>query len=363
MFVEPIVECAYGWGQVLRLYPERMEVQGKSYSLSELSNFKPTYRRILGMPSMRLELQFGDKTVIARGIADIALGLKLIGYLHAWSQTAITCTLDEIPAIQKPPAQQLLTERTPRPLVLSPSTAATPQGHFWEYNAHEKPTVSTPSYHGAVDTLQVSRGIVQGENAPASTTLDAVPSWPWTDERHLQHKQRLKLLQAEREIRFYGFAIEALALRLRNEPLPQLSVPVQMIAGECAHYRTEARVNDEPPREGKRVRTRDHGTLILTNLRLIYLGKKRHIILGYEHILQTAQVPGAVVISSEYWERQQFFIMRRPLECAMYLEHILQCFQRTFFPAYLHISGTQQLSWDQKPLEVEPQPQSTRIFH
>ncbi|GLV58749.1 hypothetical protein KDH_55790 [Dictyobacter sp. S3.2.2.5] len=333
MFGEPIVECVYGWGQVLQLYPDHLDIQGTSYSLYDLINFKPVYRRIMGVPSMRLELQFISDSVVIRGIADISLALKVIAYLHTWSAAHLRYSVEEVhvtPELPAPASTAIVS--APQPLVLSEGE----REHFWEYDAHDHPTIAVGPLDAVVDgeaeTITSSSGTT---SSMVPITLDAVTSWPWTDERHRQYLQHQQRLQREREVRFYGFDVEALARSLQSNPLPQVSVPVLLLDGECAHYCVEARLCDDPPGEGKRARAKvkDQGRLILTNLRLIYLGQQRHITLGYEHMLQYSHVPGAVMISTTYWRRQQFFVMRRPLECVMYLDHIWQHFQDKILPA------------------------------
>ncbi|GHO87890.1 hypothetical protein [Dictyobacter formicarum] len=344
MFGEPIVECVYGWGQILQLYPDHVDIQGTSYSLHDLINFKPVYRRIMGVPSMRLELQFISGIVVIRGIADISLALKVIAYLHTWSGVHLRYSVEEVHVTPELPARATAVARTPQPLVLSEGE----QERFWEYDAHDQPTVAAGPFDAVVDG-EAETIASSGMTSPmVPLTLDAVTSWPWTDERHREHLQRRQRLQREREVRFYGFDVEALAKSLQTEPLPQIAVPAVLLDGECAHYCTEARLCDDPPGDGKRARAKvkDQGRLILTNLRLIYLGQQRHITLGYEHMLQYSHVPGAVMVSTTYWRRQQFFVMRRPLECAMYLEHIWRHFQDKILPAasqYLLPASTQSL--------------------
>lgn len=333
---EPIVECVYGWGHVLRLYPDHLEIQGKLYSLSDLRNFEPSYRHILGVSSMRLELQFVAAIIVVRGIADIGLALKLIAYLNTWNDATIALTRKELYE-----ASQLSfpTMQAPQQLILS----ASKQTSFWEYDAHEQSTelVDVPVSSAAMDTEQeLSRPLSFSPMEPLKEPLEepSEPSLPaWTAERYRQHDQRLRRLQVEREIRFYGFDAAALAKRLRDEPLAPISVPVPLHEGEIAYYRTEARLFDEFSSTEKRAKAKakDQGALILTNQRMLYLGQKRHIMLGYERVLLVEHVKGALVLSTEYWTRKQFFGMQYPLECAMYLEHALHNFQPTFPSAYV----------------------------
>src|SRR5205085_10098088 len=79
----PIVECAFGWGKVFRLYQHDLDVNGTRYALTDLTHVYPSYQRVLGISSIRLELHFGKKKVTIRGIAAIADAQKAIAYLKA----------------------------------------------------------------------------------------------------------------------------------------------------------------------------------------------------------------------------------------------------------------------------------------
>ena len=354
MFGEPIVECVYGWGHILRLYPDHVDIEDVSYSLRDLINFKPMYRCIMGVASMRLDLQFSSGVVVIRGIADISLALKVMAYLNTWSAVTVAFSVEELPSVpelflparieQTPRSlgipQQFETDQLRETVTGSQMTALTAlnsmplvlsdrsQERFWEYDANEQATTVVGPFDAVVDSKQDS-----GQNTGVTTpqlavTLEAVTSWPWTDERHLQHEQRLKRLQTEREMRFYGFDRETLIQRLRDEPLPHVRVPARLLPDEMAHYCTSARLCDEPLTGGRRAKrkVKDQGTLILTNRRLLYLGRKRQIVLEYERVLQASHVPDAVLLSADCWNKPQFFSMRHSLECAMYLERILQNF-------------------------------------
>ena len=181
---------------------------------------------------------------------------------------------------------------------------------------------------GSVHTADALNGL----SLSLPSILEPQTILPWTEDNYHQHDQRLKRLQVEREIRFYGFDAAALAKRLRDEPLEHIEVSIALPDGEFAHYRTEVQLFDAE--KYAKSKAKDQGMLILTNRRMIYLGQKRNIVLGYERILLIEHVKGALVLSTEYWARKQSFSMQHPLECAMYLERILQCFQQTFSSTY-----------------------------
>ena len=73
---------------------------------------------------------------------------------------------------------------------------------------------------------------------------------------------------------------------------------------------------------------RDHGLLILTDRRLIYLGRRCQILLGYDHLLQVSRQRNGVAFLADHWRRRELFTMRRPLECVLCLEKLLWRFQQ-----------------------------------
>lgn len=322
---EPIAECMYGWGHVLRLYQSHLEIQGKLYALSDLLNFKPSYHHVLGISSMRLELQFVSGTIVVRGVADIGSALNLIFYLNTWNDATVALMPKGLSEASQEPFSD---DQISQPLVLTDA----PRERFWEYDAHDHPTTLvdlSESLDATDPALRLS--------LPLSLPPPAQPPFAvsWTDELYAEHDQCLQRLQVEREIRFYGFDVAALAKRLRDESLVPIMISLPLHEGEVAYYRTEVRLFDEFSGTEKRTKAKDQGTLLLTNQRMIYLGQKRRIMLGYAHLLQIEHVKGALVLSTEYWPKKQFFGMQQPLECAMYLEHALHCFQQSNSSAYV----------------------------
>lgn len=338
MSYEPILECTFGWGQLLRLYPDYLDIQGVSYALADLIQFKPVYRRLIGMASMRLELQFKSAQVVVRGIADMDAALKLLVYLNSYC-----------PVREDEPGGRALSPL--RPVTVNAPALVLPdatQGRFWEYcpSSNEQPTLYAGPFDAVVDDSRNDESSAAGERFNSSVSLpamiDAVPGWPWTDERHAQHIERLQSLQAAREVHLHGFDVEELARRLKELPLPVVMVPIHLPPGEVAHYATSSMLSDisssrTSTSRQDRFKARDRGMFILTNKRVIYLGRKHQMVVGYEHLVQASYIPGAIVLFAAYWPDRKFFAMKRPLECSMYFEHILQKFQQSF------LSGTSQV--------------------
>jgi hypothetical protein len=217
----PLAECAFGWGQVLRLYSDYLDINGTPYALRALTRIRPTFRMVMGIPSARLELWFGRKKVILRGIAAIEDARAVLEYLSSWCQRE---------------------------------------------SIFEQPTAS-------VFAVQKKRG----------------------NERF-------------------------------GESLPTVPVPVRLLAGEEAYYSVVATLCGEPIGEASRVTypARDQGTLILTNRRMIYIGRKSQVVVDYAHLLHVSLLRGAIAVETDYRDRREIFEIRKPEECAQYLETILE---------------------------------------
>jgi hypothetical protein len=218
---QPLAECAFGWGQVFRLYSDYMDINGTPYALRALTRIRPTFRTVMGIPSARLELWFGRKKVILRGIAAVEDARAVLEYLSSWCQ---------------------------------------------QESILEQPTASVIAV------------------------------------RKKRRNQRLR------------------------ESLPSIPVPVRLLAGEVAYYSAVATLCGEPIGEGSRITypVRDQGTLILTNRRMIYIGRKSQVVIDYAHLLHASRLRGAIAVESDYRDRREIFEIRKPEECAQYLETILE---------------------------------------
>ena len=260
MLRKPIIECVYGWGQLVQLYDDHLDVDGRIYALSELVSVYPIYHHIMGISSIRLVLHFKQKKVLLRGIAAIATAQKIIAYLKERIQV-------------------------------------------------------TGEYH-----LQAY--------ARSTTTQTRVPRWQLM--RREQRARKQKQAQVDRVKREYGFDVEQLARRLQYGPLPQIYVPTRLLTGEHAHYCTDATLREEPlpgsVQPGYQIK--DQGMLILTSRRMLYIGRKRQLVLSYNHLLHISHLQGAIAVASETWSRREIFEMRLPLECTMYLDAILLRFRQ-----------------------------------
>lgn len=218
----PLAECAFGWGRVFRLYSDYLEVNGIPYALSALTRVSPTFRTALGISSARLELWFGKKKVLLRGIASLEDARAVLEYLSSW------CRQDF--------------------------------------------SLEQPMWPG-----------VWGKRGSRSTAS-----------------------------------------------LPTVPVPVRLLPGEQAHYSVVATLCGEPIGEASRVTypARDQGTFILTNRRMIYIGRKSQVVIDYAHLLRLSRLHGAIAVQTDYRSRRDIFELRKPEECAHYLETILERYEQ-----------------------------------
>src|SRR5690242_7752853 len=106
---EPLLECKYGWGQHLRLYPEYLDLDGSLYPLNDLLCVSPVYQQFLGIASARLEIAFQRKTLVVRGIAEVDVARKIVEYLmqhltYLLLKDESDGVSSEMIAVQHPPA-------------------------------------------------------------------------------------------------------------------------------------------------------------------------------------------------------------------------------------------------------------------
>jgi hypothetical protein len=337
---EPLVECVYGWGRELRLYPDYLDLDGMLYALSELVHVHATYHRIIGIPSVRLELRFKRVKRVIRGIAAVEDAYRMVVYLNSHyvqdEQSSLQGTKNVLPAVtssKKTDAVQNAHENGHN-YNEQPSTN---EGVFWQKTG-ELPLGIVPA--AALMTMS-STQLVLGEPeyayagydrnlreaAQAPTTPIEMPYKQRAREEQRAHRKSRQ--QAERSIREHGFDVEKLARMLQNGMLPAVSAPIRLQPGEYAHYSIDATRCREPLRTAKRYTyiARDHGVLILTSERMIYIGRRSQIVLSYARLLHVSRLRGAIAFMADHWSRREIFELQRPLECTMYLEYILQRFQ------------------------------------
>lgn len=85
---QALLDCTFGWGKTCRLYHDSIEIAGKSYNLAELTSIHPTYRTLFGITLARLELRFGLRRLMLRGISDLEAARQMVAYLLPYVEQA-----------------------------------------------------------------------------------------------------------------------------------------------------------------------------------------------------------------------------------------------------------------------------------
>ncbi len=308
MLFDPIIECVYGWGQVMRLYDDHLDIGGASYALADLIEVHPTYYHIMGVSSARLDLCFKQKKVIVRGIAATETAQRTASYLSNFCR--LQTPEAEIPVVHKARVEQ-------------------PQW-FIDATKEKGQTDKVPQVKkvqqasGITEAIEYRRvAAEQRHEEQKKAPWFKMPRWQLIGQE--QRQRRTKRIQAERARREHGFDVEQLALRLQTPALPQVYVPTRLLSDECAHYYTHATLCEEPfPGARQTVyRAKDQGMLILTNRRMIYIGRRRQLVLDYSRFLHASRLRGAIAVMGESWAQRELFEIRFPLECTMYLDAIL----------------------------------------
>jgi hypothetical protein len=282
---ELLVKCRYGWRQVVQLYRDYLEINTTRYNLADLIYVLPTCRRVLGKSSLRLELCFKGQVVVLRGISNLDAAQEMIHYLQS------RCSSFSVRELQAQDALQV--DAMPDP----PITQGGDVIARWDTSVMR--VVQMPTTPLAVPVQQVltafkqSQGYVEQKGSAADVGEDQLPSGA------------------------------------QEEHLPRTRVPLRLLEGENAHYCTSATWCDEPlnDRAVYHQRVKDQGTLILTNLRIIYLGRKSQAVWGYAHLVQVTRRQEALVLLTKQAAGQEIFMVSS-LEGAEYLFQVLQRLKR-----------------------------------
>jgi hypothetical protein len=288
----PIATCTYGWGRVFRLYNDYLEANGARHALNGLTHVRQLYHNVMGIPSARLELSFGERKLVLAGIPEIEDAQKTVAHLTTWLNASHTTPREEL-------AQAVTQE------------VEIPEGKRM-----------------LRDQCEHTRSRVRIERFRQRLLQ-------WHSEDSMRENQSRRQVRSE-------------------AGLPEVAVPVRMLPGEQAHYITDAALCGErnetlPGRlhstwqgasleyfgklssslygRGRLYPVLDQGMLILTSRRVIYIGRKCQVMLDYINLLHISRLRGAIALQADYWQKRRIFEMRRPLECAMYLEFILQRLQ------------------------------------
>lgn len=287
---QPLVVCAFGWGKEFRLYKETLYVGNKAYRLARLCAVQLKTQRTLGVASACLELRFGREKVVLPGIAAVEDARKAAEYLVSWCGEG-----GEARCLTRDTTMGLKQLQTPQ----SPQTPQPPPQVLLTHKLHEQ----------------------------ATRPVDTPPVYPHEEVPHAGMKRGWR----------YELKTEHLA---QAEVLPVVSVPVRLGDGECAYYSSRATRCGELIRETLRSTfpAQDHGLLILTDRRLLFIGRKSQLVLDYVHLQHISRLEGALAFEADHWQKRAIFTMPQPNLCAARLEAIMQA-QTT-----AHLPGTGPIS-------------------
>ena len=155
---------------------------------------------------------------------------------------------------------------------------------------------------------QVDSTFHERETRPVETPLPAL-----REEPHTQIQNRWRLPETSKQY-------------AQVDTMPIVVVPVRLARGEGAHYSTQATLCGEHIQETSRYTypAQDHGLLILTGRRIIYIGRKSQIVLDYARLLHVSRLRGAIAFEAEHWQKRVIFAVPRPEECATCVETMLR---------------------------------------
>ena len=308
---KPLVTCDYGWGRSLKLYEDFLDVDGTLYALNELMQMHALYRRVMNISSLRLELRFGVKHLVLRGIAANESAEQVVTHLKNYCPGATITASSSIKGRVK--------------LVSNKRN----ETHAADVQSEQEPLVE-----------------ISSEKTPET------PRWLLDLAQDMQRMQARKIHRANSlpgNTDLEDAEQEQLALHLQADTLPSLTIPIplRLAPGEQARYSIEATLCAELLSNGSSdspiysYPAKDQGTLILTNRRLVYMGRRGQRVLGYARILRVSRLRGAVALLTDMSERasmrgqmgvinyaptREIFQVSRPLECALYLDHLLRQF-------------------------------------
>ncbi|HEY4384304.1 MAG TPA: hypothetical protein VGN34_07520, partial [Ktedonobacteraceae bacterium] len=260
MLPEPLVVCTYGWGRLLRLYHDQIDIDGNFYALTTITYVQPYYRHILGISSVRLEIHFQEGIQILRGMPLLPDTQVLVEYLTRWAVANA--------------------QRNEKLRLMSKSGTL-------------RETPLPGQEHSTIPAFAIQQ-ITTFKDQPQANGLSGLEIPRWMLLRKEQRERRLKRLQIERSLREHGFDVASLARRLQEDPLPLVPVPIRLLPGEHAHYCTESTLCEEPlaGTMHHRYPARDQGTLLFTNKRIIYLGRKSQLVISYARLMHVSTLQG-----------------------------------------------------------------------
>jgi hypothetical protein len=338
---EAVLSCTFGWGKICRLYDDSIEIGDKTYNLKDLTFIQPSYRTIFGISSARLVLSFGLDRLVLRGIADLNTAHLMVSHLQPYCSTA--------------PHAAHKRSRTK-----GARSLARAQAKAWERTNKLPAILDIPEFDASPDTPQRARmttGELVFDEAPPTgelISLDAVPKAPVEDTSLTPGETLEAFAQLANNLSTYASPLPTALWQPPHTPrfqpplhsvhlippdqkfdsnsipvpvvkssvLPIIHVPVRLQHGECAHYSIGATLCSDRISNATRATypLLDQGLLVLTNRRVLYIGKRCQFTLAYTHLWYVSLLHTAIALHIEGQFRRIIIELEHPHEWASRIE-------------------------------------------
>ncbi len=342
---QALLNCTFGWGKTCHLFYDSIEIADKSYNLKDLTSIHPSYRVVFGVPSARLELSFGLDHLVLRGIADLDSARLMVSHLQPYCSTAPHATYarsrssrsrnlareqarvwertNKIPAILVLQKESKLSSYSSGPL--QHADASTDQSDFGE----EPPTDK------ALSLAEVPKAPVEDTSLTPSETLEAfaqlasnlstyaspLPTELWQPPHTPRFQPPLHsvhLIPPNQKFDSSSMPVPV----VKSSVLPIIHVPVRLQHGECAHYSIGATLCSDRISSPTHATypLLDNGLLILTNRRVLYIGKRCQFTLAYTHLWYVSLLHTTIALHIEGQFRRIIIELEHPHEWASRIE-------------------------------------------
>lgn len=323
---QALLDCPFGWGRTCHLSANSLEIGGKTYQLEELTAIRPTYRTILGVSSARIELYFGLRRLVLRGIPDQETARLLVARLQPHCTAvpgALRMHLRAGRARSVAREQARLWERSAK-LPASPPVPPVEQA-----SAHHPAVPRAPSRETIAPAV-LSAGHVYAnpfESLPDPLLVARDDGWSLARTRPLRTPRFQPPLHSVHLVPPDQKGQDTCSLpvpAIRASVLPVIEVSVRLQPGECAHYSIGASLCSDRISGSDRAPypLLDRGLLILTNRRLFYLSKRSQLILAYTHLWYVSLLHNAIALHLEQQFRRIIIELEHPQEWASRIEHL-----------------------------------------
>ncbi|HEX7737079.1 MAG TPA: hypothetical protein VF458_19700 [Ktedonobacteraceae bacterium] len=342
---QALLTCTFNWGKTCSLYYDSIEIAGKAYNLKDLTSIHPSYRMIFGVPSARLELSFGGEHLVLRGIAELDIARLMVSHLQpycptptpgahvrsrssrarnlaraqarAWERTG------HIPAVLERMEEREFTPRTSDLLkhtdALGDTLDSTEEAEVVDgitLDSVPKAPISDTSLTSG-ETMEAFARLASNLSTYASPLPDSI--WqPLHTPRFQPPLHSVHLIPPHQKFDSGSMPVPA----VKSSVLPIIHVPVRLLHGECAHYSIGATLCSDriSSSDGATYPLLDQGLLILTNRRVLYIGKRCQFTLAYTHLWYVSLLHTAIALHIEGQFRRIIIELEHPHEWASRIE-------------------------------------------